>query len=168
MRPRCNPPDMRRRRRRSLCGVTVLAAALLLVIIPCPCQGFLNLPTNDAVDRLPRSRVILHANLQGSGEKKTKQSSAPTGANKKMSTRKQSSPTARSVAALALMDGPDENFPSRKLDMDMDYRNHLDSRDQALARQLLATTERRKGQIDKVLRHFYPPKNRFRKVSATY
>ena len=165
MRPRCNPPDMRRRRRRC-CGVTV-AAALLLVIIPCPCQGFIQ--TNDAVDRLPRSRVNLQANLQGSGEKKTKQSSAaPPTANKKSSPRKQSTPTARSVAALALMDGPDEIFSSRKLDMDMDYRNHLDSRDQALARQLLATTERRRGQIDKVLRHFYPPKNRFRKVSATY
>mmetsp|Transcript_567 Transcript_567/g.1235 ORF Transcript_567/g.1235 Transcript_567/m.1235 type:complete len:549 (+) Transcript_567:116-1762(+) len=70
---------------------------------------------------------------------------------------KKSKPTARSVAISALANAP---FSARQLEQDSNFEM-LDLRDRAFARLLLATVERRSGQIDKVLSCCiakYPPK----------
>jgi transcription termination factor NusB len=75
-------------------------------------------------------------------------------------------PTSRSVAAMALMESNEENqiFPIRKLESDPNYLG-LPVRDKAYARMILSIVERRRGQIDKVLKNFMQKSTRFRKVS---
>jgi hypothetical protein len=65
-------------------------------------------------------------------------------------------PTPRSTAVFALMESLKKKKPSfatRQLENDPEYQR-LDRRDRAFSRLLLATTERRQGQIDKVIRKF--------------
>lgn len=78
-------------------------------------------------------------------------------------------PIHRSVVVFALMESMKEKnppFASRALEQDPDYIR-LDTRGRAYSRVLLMITERRSGQIDKILqslRKTKPPKVRFSDV----
>jgi len=69
-------------------------------------------------------------------------------------------PTARYVAISALAKASDGSFATRELEQSSHYQS-LDQRDKAFARLLVATVERRLGQIDIILQNCiskYPPK----------
>ena len=69
-------------------------------------------------------------------------------------------PTARYVAISALAKASDGSFATRELEQSTHYQS-LDQRDKAFARLLVATAERRLGQIDIILKNCiskYPPK----------
>jgi len=69
-------------------------------------------------------------------------------------------PTARYVAISALAKASDGSFATRELEQSSHYQS-LDQRDKAFARLLVATVERRLGQIDIILKNCiskYPPK----------
>ena len=69
-------------------------------------------------------------------------------------------PTARYVAISALAKAIDGSFATRELEQSTHYQS-LDPRDRAFARLLVATVERRLGQIDIILKNCiskYPPK----------
>jgi len=73
---------------------------------------------------------------------------------------KQIKPTARYVAISALAKASDGSFATRELEQSSHYQS-LDPRDKAFARLLVATVERRLGQIDIILKSCiskYPPK----------
>jgi hypothetical protein len=91
-------------------------------------------------------------------------SSSSSSKNKKQSSR-HSSPTHRSAAIFALMEGGKRQptFAVRRLENDPDYLA-LEQRDRSFARLLITTTERRMGQIDLVLEEFMTKSSQFRKV----
>jgi hypothetical protein len=73
-------------------------------------------------------------------------------------------PNPRSTAVFALMEGAKRKptFAIRRLENDPDYLNLVDSRDRSFARLMLTTSERRQGQIDKVIRKFVNQSKKFR------
>jgi transcription termination factor NusB len=85
----------------------------------------------------------LHAKTTRTADKTTEKQAA------------QSSSTHRSTAVFALMESSKSKnfFAVRKLENDPGYLK-LDKRDRAFARLILTTTERRQGQIDKVIQNF--------------
>lgn len=109
--------------------------------------------------KIPRLHSSASANSSGNASiaKPTKRKSS-----------KETQPTARFVAVAALASagaGAQVNagsFATRQLENDEHYKS-LDERDRAFARLLLATVERRSGQIDKILKcciKKYPPKGK--------
>lgn len=85
--------------------------------------------------------------------------------NDKKQSSRNSSPTHRSAAIFALMEGGKRQptFAVRRLENDPAYLA-LEQRDRSFARLLITTTERRMGQIDQVLEQFMAKSSQFRKV----
>ena len=103
------------------------------------------------------------AKSETANEERSVYSSSSTSKKKKSS--RTSSPTHRSTAIFALMEGGKRQptFAVRRLENDPSYLA-LEQRDRSFARLLITTTERRMGQIDHVLEQFMAKSNQFRKV----
>jgi hypothetical protein len=93
--------------------------------------------------------------------------STAAGVENEGSSARKRTPTHRSTAVFAMMDGAKRKsmFAIRRLENDPDYLG-LDRRDRGFARLMLTTAERRQGQIDKVLKAFTNKSHRFRQVST--
>ena len=101
-------------------------------------------------------------NLQATSTSSTSETIIPSNKPKNTadSKPKQIKPTARYVAISALAKASDGSFATQELEQSTHYQS-LDQRDKAFARLLVATVERRLGQIDIILQNCiskYPPK----------
>jgi len=137
----------------------ILLKHVVLLLVSLSYVLSFNLSSNKyryVVIKSPSTRCVSSPiNLQATSTSSTSERSTAGGSKPKIK------PTARYVAISALAKASDGSFATRELEQSSHYQS-LDQRDKAFARLLVATVERRLGQIDIILKNCiskYPPKH---------